>query len=200
MKKFIISLFLVPLLLSGYGCGGDKKTDNNAPQPAGGRPEISKVMANGSTSSNAPASGAVKKSRPADAQKAPDFSLTTIDGKTMRISDYKGKVVILDFWATWCPPCRAEIPFFIELMKQYNKEELQVLGIALDDINRVKNFYKQNGMDYPVAIADTNTPIAYGGIQGIPTTFVIDKEGYITQRYVGYRPKQVFEQDYLSLK
>lgn len=200
MKNFIITLLLVPFLLANYGCEENKKADNKAPQPAGSQPQFSKIMSDGSTASKPAAGAPAKVQRPADAQKAPDFSLEALDGKTIRLSDYKGKVIILDFWATWCPPCKAEIPFFIELMKQYNKEDLQIIGIALDDIGRVRNFVKQNGMNYPVAIADQNTPIAYGGIQGIPTTFVIDKDGYIIQRYVGYRPKQVFEEDYLSLK
>ena len=137
--------------------------------------------------------------RPADAEKAPDFSLTDLNGKPFKLSDHLGKVVILDFWATWCPPCKAEIPYFIELKAQYGDKDLVIMGAAMDDINRVKAFYKDHGMNYPVAIANQDMGSAYGGIQGIPTTFVIDKEGYVREKFVGYRPKNVFEEVYLKL-
>jgi peroxiredoxin len=139
--------------------------------------------------------------RPPSAQLAPDFTLTDIHGKTMKLSAYKGKVIILDFWATWCPPCKAEIPFFIELEEQYKKQGLAVLGVSLDNgVSKVKSFYNNTGMNYPVAMASPELSMLYGGIQGIPTTFIIDREGYIRDQFVGFRPKQVFEEAFLSLK
>ncbi|MBN2753292.1 MAG: TlpA family protein disulfide reductase [Candidatus Goldbacteria bacterium] len=136
----------------------------------------------------------------AKAYAAPDFSLTGIDGSTIKLSDYKGKVVILDFWATWCPPCKAEIPFFIELQSQYGKDGLAIIGAALDDAEKVKAFASQYGINYPIALADRDTATTYGGIRGIPTTFVIDKKGNVVRQYVGYRPKEVFEADFKAYK
>ena len=116
------------------------------------------------------------------------------------MNDYKGKVIILDFWATWCPPCKAEIPFFIELQNQYGKDGLVILGAAIDDQNKVRTFYRQYKINYPVGMADNAMQKAYGWIRGFPTTFVIDREGNIVRKYVGFRPKQVFENDFLALK
>lgn len=138
--------------------------------------------------------------RPPSAQKAPDFTLTDIKGKPLKLSDYKGKVIILDFWAAWCHYCKIEIPFFIELKQQYEKDGLAIIGIALDDLSKIKAYYKDNGMNYQVAIDNQQVSMSYGGIQGLPTTFIIDRDGYIRETFVGYRPKEVFEQTFLSLK
>ncbi|MEI7640380.1 MAG: TlpA disulfide reductase family protein [bacterium] len=136
-----------------------------------------------------------------NANTAPDFSLIEVNtGKRIKLSDYRGKIVILDFWATWCPPCKAEIPAFVKLQDKYRNDGLVILGVALDDETRVKNFYKQNNMNYPVVLGNREVANQYGGIQGIPTTFVIDKKGNKAREYVGYRPDTVFEEDFLSLK
>jgi len=185
MKRQILTATVILSILIFIGCENSqpKKTaDNLTPG----------IQAAADTSGRA--------IRPPSAEKAPDFSLTGIDGKPFKLSDYAGKVIILDFWATWCPPCKAEIPFFIELKNQYGNKDLVILGAAMDDPSRVKTFYKSHGMNYPVAITSQEMGMQYGGIQGIPTTFVIDKEGYIREKFVGYRPKQVFEEAYLNLK
>ena len=132
--------------------------------------------------------------------KAAEFSMNSISGGKIKLSDYAGKVIILDFWATWCPPCKAEIPFFIELYKQYKKDGLVIIGAALDEKSKVVSFVKKNGVNYPVGLGDQKLGQLYGGIRGIPTTFVIDRKGNIVSKYVGFRPKQVFEQDFLDLK
>lgn len=129
-----------------------------------------------------------------------DFNLKSINGGNIKLSDYLGKVVILNFWATWCPPCKAEIPSFIELYKKYEKDGLVIIGAAIDDEYKVKNFVKSFNINYPVAIADITTTEKYGGIRGIPSTFIIDKEGKIIKSYMGYRPKEIFENDFLNLK
>jgi cytochrome c biogenesis protein CcmG/thiol:disulfide interchange protein DsbE len=188
MKKLALLLaFTLPLSLFS-AC------ENSKPKKTSDAPAAETVL---ETTGGAGSGSAI---RPPSAEKAPDFNLTDIHGKPFRLSDYKGKVIILDFWATWCPPCKAEIPFFIELEKQYGKDGLAVLGAALDDPGKVKNFYKAHAMNYPVAVADQELSMVYGGIQGIPTTFVIDRDGYIREKFVGYRPKQVFEDLYLSIK
>lgn len=128
-------------------------------------------------------------------KKAPYFELKDLNGKQVRLSDFAGKVVILDFWATWCGPCKKGIPEFIELQKQYSKQGLVVIGIALDDFESVKTFYQNYKMNYPVLMGTNDVVKLYGGIRGIPTAFIVGKDGMIKQRYEGYRPKAVFEKD-----
>ena len=136
-----------------------------------------------------------------DLQKAADFTLTSIDGQTVKLSDYRGKVIILDFWATWCPPCRMEIPHFNELVELYGERGLVVLGVSMDrgGANVVKQFKQDNLVNYPVAMDDGATSERYQQYLpsqeqgGIPFTFVIDRNGNIREQYVGYREKPVFE-------
>lgn len=132
---------------------------------------------------------------------APDFKLKGLDGKPVALSQYRGKVVLLDFWATWCPPCRAEIPGFVDLQKRYGKQGLQVIGLSLDqgDPADVATFVKNNKINYPVAIADQKVSRSYGGIVGIPTTFLIDRHGRIAQKYIGYHDRRAFEKDFKPL-
>ncbi len=126
---------------------------------------------------------------------APDFTLPTVDGKQLKLSDYKGKVVILDFWATWCPPCRKGIPDLIELKKKYGSKGLEVIGISLDTETKgqVAGFVKTNGMNYPVVYGNQTVTQLYGGIEAIPTTFVIDKQGKIVANYQGLMPSSTYE-------
>jgi len=130
---------------------------------------------------------------------APAFTLTNLDGKSVSLSDFRGKVVVLDFWATWCPPCRREIPDFIDLQKEYGSQGVQVVGIALDEPDKVQAFARQNGMNYPVLLGSDEISMRYGGIEGIPTTFIIDKSGKIVNRFEGFRPRQVFETEIKKL-
>ncbi len=135
-------------------------------------------------------------------QTAPDFNLKTLDGKTLQLSALKGKVVLLDFWATWCPPCREEIPHFKELYTQYRGKGLEIIGVALDEGGEkdVAPFARQNQINYPLsATGAQQLAQAYGGIRGIPTTFLIDKQGKIAKKYVGYQDKQVFETEIRAL-
>lgn len=129
-----------------------------------------------------------------DENKAPDFTLKTSDGKTIKLSDYKGKVVIIDFWATWCPPCRKGIPDLISIQKEY-KKDVVIIGISLDGEKTVKDvpgFVKDYGINYPIVYGDEKIVNAYGGIQGIPTAFVVDKKGNIVDKHVGLVPKDTY--------
>lgn len=132
---------------------------------------------------------------------APTWELKDINGKVVKSSDFNGKVVILDFWATWCPPCRKEIPGFIELQKQYEKAGLMVVGISLDEEGPavVEKFMKSNGINYPVVMGTTETVEAFGGIEGIPTTFIIDRKGNLRGKHVGFVEKRVFESEITPL-
>jgi thiol-disulfide isomerase/thioredoxin len=127
--------------------------------------------------------------------KAPDFTLKDIYNNEVKLSDFRGKVVILDFWATWCPPCRKGIPDLIELQTKYN-DDLMIIGISLDQANTIKDvvpFSKNYGINYPVVYGDANVVSKYGGIEAIPTSFIIDKEGNIIDKHVGLIPKQEYE-------
>lgn len=130
-------------------------------------------------------------------QSAPAWELKDVNGKPVKSSDFKGKVVILDFWATWCPPCRQEIPGFISLQQKYGKEGLTVVGVALDaeGAKVVAPFIKKNGINYPIVLGNEQVTRAFGGIEAIPTTFIIDREGNIVSKHVGFVPEATFEKE-----
>ena len=131
---------------------------------------------------------------------APAFRLTPVAGGAGDLKAYAGKVRIIDFWATWCPPCRKEIPGFVALQAKYKKQGLAVIGVSVDDgPEPVKAFMQANGVNYPVLMADGAVQQAYGGIRGIPTTFIVGRKGYIYKKYVGGYDASVFEADVLSL-
>lgn len=117
---------------------------------------------------------------------APDFSLTNLDGQKLKLSEYKGKIVLLDFWATWCAPCQEEIPGFVDMQKKYGDRGLQVIGISMDDSPApVRPFYQKHEMNYPVAVGDAQLADRFGGVLGLPVTFLIDRDGKIRQKFVG---------------
>ena len=117
-------------------------------------------------------------------QIAPQFSLQDLSGSPLNLADYHGKVVLLNFWATWCEPCRHEIPEFIQL--QNNSRGLQILGISLDDSAApVHTFYTEFRMNYPVAVGDAALARRYGGILGLPVSFIIACDGRVSSKHVG---------------
>ncbi|GAG07168.1 unnamed protein product, partial [marine sediment metagenome] len=132
---------------------------------------------------------------------APAFTLQDLNGKNVSLSDFRGKVVVLDFWATWCPPCVKEIPHFIELYEQYKDKGFEIVGISLDraGISVVKSFVQKYQIKYPIMMTDGRVDKAFGGIPSIPTTFLIDSAGNISKKYVGYNSKAVFEADIKKL-
>jgi thiol-disulfide isomerase/thioredoxin len=119
---------------------------------------------------------------------APDFELTDVrTGKKVRLSDYRGKAVLLNFWATWCPPCKEEIPMFIDLQKQYAGEGLVILGVAMDDSGQkeIAGFANQMSMNYPVLLGTDAVSNEYGNVDALPTTFYIGRDGRIVNRIFG---------------
>ncbi len=128
---------------------------------------------------------------------APSFKLENIYGKNIELSDYKGKVLIVDFWATWCPPCIRGIPDLIELKRKYGSKGFEVIGISVDQDDTKQDvvpFVQSNGINYPVAYASRNVTEKYGGIESIPTSFIIDKRGKIVASFQGLTEKSVYEE------
>jgi cytochrome c biogenesis protein CcmG/thiol:disulfide interchange protein DsbE len=136
--------------------------------------------------------------------KAPDFVLKDLEGNDVKLSDFnKEKVIILDFWATWCGPCRWEIPHFVELYNEYGKDGVEIVGISVDRggnaVEKVKNFASQHNVNYTLLMFTDKVVQDYGGIRSIPTTFVLDRNQMIYRKYVGYRSKDVFDKDIKDL-
>ncbi len=129
-------------------------------------------------------------------QAVPDFMLKDIQGNTFRMSDLKGKVVILDFWATWCQPCKVEIPWFIDMHNRYRAQGLEVVGIAMDEegLDVVKPFVEEFKMNYRVLLGNEAVANQFGGIYGLPTTFIIDREGKIRDKHLGLVSREVFDE------
>ncbi len=128
---------------------------------------------------------------------APDFTLKDADGKMLKLSDHKGKVVLLNFWATWCGPCRIEIPWFIEFEQKYRDQGLVVIGLSMDDDGwgSVKPYMASTRINYRMALSDDMTAVRYGGIQSLPTTFLIDREGRISAVHTGLPRKKDYQNE-----
>ena len=127
---------------------------------------------------------------------APEFSLTDLTGQKVDLAAYRGDVVLLDFWATWCEPCRREIPHFIDLQSTYRDRGLRIIGVSLDDsVEPVRAFYKDFKMNYPVAMGDAQLAERYGGIFGLPVSFVIGCDGKIRARHIGEVSGSIIEQE-----
>ena len=130
---------------------------------------------------------------------APDFSLTDLQGRKLNLADYRGKVILLDFWATWCVPCQTEIPRFIEWQKKYGDQGFQVIGISMDDDARAaRKFVKRYKLNYPAAMGTEKLAKSYGGILGLPANLIVDREGRIVAKHVGETDLAVLEAEIRS--
>jgi thiol-disulfide isomerase/thioredoxin len=127
-------------------------------------------------------------------QVAPDFELQALDGKNVKLSDFRGKAVLLNFWATWCGPCKIEMPWFVELQKEYGPQGFQIIGVAMDDASNddIAKFARQMGVNYPILLGKEAVGQSYGGVNVLPTTFFVDRDGKLVAREFGLQSRSVF--------
>ncbi|MGA7908211.1 MAG: TlpA disulfide reductase family protein [Candidatus Sulfotelmatobacter sp.] len=126
---------------------------------------------------------------------APDFTLQSLDGKDMRLSDFRGKAVLLNFWATWCGPCKIEMPWFVELQKQYGAQGLQIVGVAMDDASKedIAKFAEDMGVNYPILLGKESVGDEYGGVPALPESFFIGRDGKVVDKIIGLKGKAEIE-------
>jgi len=169
----VFTLLLV-FILAAAGCGSGEQADEGT----------TTVVADG------PATGAKR------GDTAPDFDLERLDGGRLRLSELRGKAVVIDFWDTWCPPCRMAMPHLQELSVEY-EDDLVVVGVAIGRNGKaaVAKFVQENGLTFPMVLIDEKfeTARAFGGVQSLPTTFLIDAEGVVREVWTGYNAKAVYK-------
>jgi peroxiredoxin len=136
-----------------------------------------------------------------DRKPAPDFSLKDASGASVKLSDYRGKVVLLNFWATWCGPCEEEIPWFIGFQQEFKDRDFAVLGISVDEDgwDAVKPFVARRKVNYQVVLGGEEVSQIYGDVENLPTTFIIDREGRIARTHIGLVSRNTYKQEILQL-
>ncbi len=169
----LVAVALLVALVALPGCGGRDEQAAEEGTAQEGTTQVEQSSDVGTTEGKLP----------------PSFELPDLSGNVVTLADYEGKVVVLDLWATWCPPCRVEIPFLVELYEEHKDVGLVVVGIGLDDggANVLKPFVEQNGITYPILVGNRGVGQAYQ-LQGIPTTFILDRNGRIAAKHVGFSP------------
>jgi len=193
-RSAIVVLILVAgvtaMIWSGVMAYRMRKVMNTPPAAQTASPELRKFLGENSTNSGntAAATASADENSPAAQglpdfreKPAPSFTLKSVDGKTVSLSDYKGKAVLLNFWATWCGPCKLEMPWLIQMQKKYASQGFTVLGISEDDgsTKQVSDFMAKMGVDYPVLMYDDQMNKAYGGIDYLPTSYYIGRDGKV---------------------
>jgi thiol-disulfide isomerase/thioredoxin len=125
---------------------------------------------------------------------APDFELPELDGQRLKLSSLRGKAVLLNFWATYCGPCKIEMPWFVELQKEYGPQGFQIVGVAMDDASTedIAKFAKEMGVNYPILLGQESVGQSYGGVSVLPTTFFLDRNGKLIAREFGLQSRSVF--------
>lgn len=155
------------------------------------------ILSSCSAESSTNAAGKTSKERKA----APEFTLTDANGSSVKLSDYRGKVVLLNFWATWCGPCTLEIPWFIDFEQEFKSRGFEVVGISMDDDGwaAIKPYVAEHKMNYRVLLGNDSVSQLYGGVEALPTTFIIDRDGKIASVHVGLAGKDEYSNEIQSL-
>ena len=151
--------------------------------------------------SRLPSSGKGAVKAESERQQAPNFTLKDATGAAVKLSDYRGKVVLLNFWATWCGPCKIEIPWFMDFQQQYKDRDFAVLGVSMDDDGwqSVKPYVAEHKINYRIVIGTEELTQQYGGVEALPTTFVLDREGRIASVHKGLVSKSEYQNEILNL-
>jgi len=192
-----LGIFLMVLMAAALGCQAGAEEQADA-QTAG-------IQADGNQGAAASAKPVSKVTKPAvdtsSYKDAPAWNMPDLAGKALKSTDLEGKVVLVDFWATWCGPCKMAIPHLMELYAEYASEGLEVVGVSLDrqGASVVKPFVDKTKINYPVVIGNAKVANDFGGVQGIPTAFIISQDGKIYRKYVGFKPRQIYENDIRTL-
>lgn len=204
MRKTLLILFIGSLLIIS-GCSAKEELIEQKSE-IGNQKFEEASLASANLAKKELKSNATKEDRSSETI-APDFKLATISGEEFHLSDYRGKVVMLNFWGTWCPPCRKEIPDLVNLQTKYKKDGLEIVGITLNSGSAVEiqKFADKKHMNYTILTDfgnnETHAVINLYGqaigqpISAVPTTFIIDREGYIVKGYIGARSEEVFYND-----
>jgi cytochrome c biogenesis protein CcmG/thiol:disulfide interchange protein DsbE len=132
---------------------------------------------------------------------APDFALKDVNGKPVNLSEFKGKVVLLNFWATWCGPCKIEIPWFMEFEQKYKDKGFAVIGVAMDDEGweAVKPYLERQKVNYRVVVGNDKVSESYGGVESLPTTFVLDRQGKVVSTHIGLVRRSEYQDEIEAL-
>lgn len=154
-----------------------------------------------SCSGPTPSTSTTAQKSASDRKPAPDFTLKDAEGQNVKLSDYRGKVVLLNFWATWCGPCQLEIPWFIDFQKEYKSQGLEVIGVSMDDDGwaAIKPFVASHKVNYRILLGNDSVTQLYGGIDSLPTTFLIDRSGRVAKVHVGLAGKNEYLDEIKSL-
>jgi len=195
MKK--LPVLALGMLIVFAGGAGSAPAEDKADAPKVAKDDMAKAEARNAAASHR-TTPAVDTSQ---LKAAPAWTLSDLQGKPVNSSDLKGKVVLVDFWATWCGPCRRSIPHLIELHERYKDQGLEIVGVSLDQAGPsvVIPFVEQNNINYSVLMGHQKIVQDFGGVRGIPTAFIISKDGKIFRKLVGLVPKERYEADIKAL-
>ncbi|HSM87048.1 MAG TPA: TlpA disulfide reductase family protein [Candidatus Limnocylindrales bacterium] len=177
MKRSVILVVFVVIVVTAFLVGG-------------------KLLSRGGKASSVSAAIFTPASEgPAKGALAPDFTLKTLDGKTVQLSSLKGKGVLVNFWATWCEPCKIEMPWLVDLQKKYGPQGLQIVGVAMDDSGEksIADFARKMNVNYTVAVGNEKVADQYGGVDGLPTSFFVDRSGKVVDKAMGLVSESVIE-------
>ena len=190
MNRGIMFTAGIVVVLSGFLLA---KSLSQAQDPA--KPGAKATETNQSTDSKPKDGPAEQPAPPTPGSVAPDFTLTDMDGKAVQLSSFRGKAVLVNFWATWCEPCKIEMPWFVDLQKKYGPQGLQILGVAMDDADdkTISGFARKMGVNYPVLKGTEKVADIYGGLDSLPATFFVDRSGKVVQEAVGLISESVIE-------